>query len=393
MKFSLALVVLATLLPSASLADQVNLNFGGDSYAAGQTTTISNAVARDAFAAGYNVTLSAPVDGSAHMAGYAINANSTVGGDLYAAGFTVSVTGTVAGDITAMGNNVVLNSSAPTSGNARLAGASVVVDSPIQGSLLASAASLTLNAPIAGDFSFYGESISFGPNARIDGKVAIQAPREISVPASVATADRVTFQQITTPDYAGEAGRTAENIFRGFWFAVWATVLWWLLLFVVGAAFIAAAPSLVSELSSLSARQPFRRLGLGTLSFAATIGLVLVAALTVIGIFLLPVVLIYVFVACSLAYLAGVYLVGARIWSAIAPLETNLQRIIALAISLVIGGLLVMVPFVGWLITLLFLAFGFGVIAARVIMSWSKLDAVPVGGATSTGASGIPTSA
>lgn len=375
MKFLPTVLALAALLPSASLADQATIAFGGDAYVAGQTATISEPVAHDAFAAGYTVTLSAPVTGSAHMAGYNVNASASIGGDLYAAGFAVAVTGTLARDVTAMGNSIIVNSPAPVPGNARLAGALLTVDSPIAGSLLATAGTLTLNAPVSGDFSFYGESITFGPNARVDGKVDIHAPKEIAVPATVASADRVTFQQITTPDYAGEAGKTAENIFRGFWFALWATVLWWLLLFVVGAVFIAAAPRLVGDLSILSTRHPFRRIGLGALSFAATLGLVLVTVMTIVGIIVLPFVVLYVVVACSLAYLAGVYFVGARIWSAMAPIATNVQRIIVLALSLVIGGLLTMVPFLGWPITLLLLAFGFGVVAARVIAGWSTGDA------------------
>lgn len=376
MRYLTAFLALAALLPTASLADQVSLNFGGDTYAAGQTTTITDPVSRDAFIAGYNVSLGAPVTGSAHMAGYNVNVNAPVGGDLYAAGFAVTITGAVARDITAMGNNVVVNSSAPVPGNARMAGASLVLDSAIAGSLLATAGTLTLNAPVTGDFSFYGENISFGPNARVDGKVSIQAPREIPVPASVAAPDRVTFQQITTPDYAGEAGKTAQNFMSGIWFAVWATVLWWLLLFVIGAAFIALAPRLVGELSALSAARPFRRLGLGTLALASTFGLVLVTIMTLLGIVLLPIVVLYIFVACSLAYLAGVYFVGARIWQAVRPIDSNLQRMLVLAISLVVGGLVTMVPFLGWAITLLLLAFGFGLFAARTIASWGKADAV-----------------
>jgi hypothetical protein len=376
MKLLSAFLALTALLPTTSLADQASLSFGGDAYAGGQTTTISEPVARDAFAAGYNVTLSAPVAGNAHLAGYYVTASASVGGDLYAAGFAVAVTGAMAGDVTAMGNSVTVNSATPVSGNARLAGATLVVDSPISGSLLASAATLMLNAPVSGDLSFYGETITFGPNARVDGTFAIQAPKEIAVPESVATADRITYQQITVPDYAGEAGKTAENIVRGMWFAIWATVLWWLLLFVVGAAFIAAAPRLVADLSAVSARHPFRRIGLGTLSFAATIGLVAVTAMTVVGIILLPFAVLYVIAACSLAYLAGVYFVGARIWAAMAPIETNVQRIIVLALSLVVGGLLTMVPILGWPITLLLLAFGFGLITVRVIAGWGQEESL-----------------
>lgn len=379
MKYLTTLFTLAALLPTAAVADQVGLSFGGDSYAAGQTASISEPVSRDAFIAGYNVSLSAAVTGSAHMAGYNVSVNAPVGNDLYAAGFTVTVTGPVAGDISAMGNSVVVNSADAVPGNARLAGASLLVDSPIQGSLLATANTLSLNAPIAGDFSFYGEAITFGPDARIDGKVSIQAPREIPVPATVAAADRVTFQQIVSPDYAGEAGKAAQNIWSGFWFAVWATIAWWVLLLVVGAAFIATMPRLVSDLSTLSTSRPFRRLGVGILAFASTIGLVPVTALTLIGLIALPVVLLYVFVACSLAYLAGVYFVGARIWHAIRPIETNLHRILVLAASLVLGGLATMVPILGWAVTLLLVAYGFGLFASRVIADWGQGDAAQLG--------------
>lgn len=373
-------LVLLALMSSATSADQVGLVFGGDSYAAGQNISITQPVARDAFMAGYDVTLAAAVSGSAHLAGYHVTANAAVGGDLYVAGFTVSMLAPVARDVTAIGNSVLVKTPGPIPGNARLAGASLVVDSSISGSVLATAQTLTLNAPIAGDLSFYGESLNFGPNARVDGKLSIQAPNAISVPPSVASPERVTFQQITTPDYAGEAGKTAGSIVKGFWFAVWAAALWWLLLFVVGAAFIATSPRLVSELSSLAEVRPFRRLGLGVLAFAATIGLVLVVILTLIGVILLPLVLLYIFVACSLAYLAGVYLVGQRIWSAITPVSTNPRRIVVLAVSLVIAGLLTMVPLLGWPITLLLLVFGFGVFASRVITRWGKSDSSRLAG-------------
>lgn len=363
------------LAPAASQADQVSLVFGGDSFAAGQITAISAPVAHDAFLAGYDVALTGAVTGDAHMAGYNVSSNADVSGDLYAAGYSVTVANPVRGDITAMGNIVALRSSASIPGNIRVAGGTVVIDSPVGGSVLATAGTMTINSTVAGDVSFYGERLSFGPNARIDGKVWIQAPKEIAVPPGVASPDRVTFQLLQSPDYATEAGKTAENLIRGFWFAVWATLLWWLLLFVVGAAFITLAPKLVQKLQVLSSTRPFRRLGLGTLAFAATVGLVPVFAFTLIGILLEPFVLIFVIAACSAAYLAGVYLIGLRIISAITPVESNGRRIGVLAASLVAGGLLTMVPFLGWFITLLLLAFGFGVIAALTMARWSAGDA------------------
>lgn len=364
----------AALSSGPVLADQVGLNFGGDAYAAGQTASIAEPVAQDAFIAGYSVTLAAPVNGNAHLAGYSVASNAAVKGDVYAAGFTVSIDGTVGGNITAIGNTLLLRPTAPIPGNVRVAGAIVTLESAVQGSLLATAQTLTLNAPVTGDFSFYGETLSFGPAARVDGKLSIQAPKPIEVPASVASADRVSFQQLTSPDYTSEAGKTAETIVKGFWFTVWATAMWWLLLFVVGAACIALAPALVSKLQIVSSTRPFRRVGLGILTFASVVGLVPVTIMTLVGIVLVPFVLIFVVAACSLAYLAGTYFIGLRIAVAVTPIESNGRRMAVLALSLVVAGLLTMVPFLGWFISLVLLAFGFGIMAALIITSWSAAD-------------------
>ena len=61
MKLLHVMIVLGSLMPGGAMADQVNLAFGGDAYAAGQTATLSQPVARDAFAAGFTVALGAPV--------------------------------------------------------------------------------------------------------------------------------------------------------------------------------------------------------------------------------------------------------------------------------------------------------------------------------------------
>ena len=53
---------------------------------------------------------------------------------------------------------------------------------------------------------------------------------------------------------------------------------------------------------------------------------------------------------------------------------SNLAKLIVLAVSLVVATLLVMIPFLGWLVTLLLVTFGMGVIAALVMTRWSTND-------------------
>lgn len=369
-----ALATLALLAaPSAALAQDARLSFGGDEYAAGQNVAISAEVARDAFMAGYDVSLSAPVSGDGHFTGFNVRTSAPVAGDIYAAGFNVSVGGDVGGDLTAVGNSVT--DSSPVAGNARLAGQTVTLDAPVAGAALIAAQTLNLNSSIAGDLNFIGESISFGPGAKVDGQVHIQAPSEIDVPANVAAADRVSFTELVRPDYVGEAGRTAEKVVRGFWPIVWGTLIWVLVLIVLGAILIAVLPRLRQSLETNSAAHPFRTFWVGILTFASTIGLVPVAALTIIGLFILPFVLLYVVVASVLAYLTGVYLAGLKVVGAFTSTDTNLKRLVALAISVVAAVLLGFIPFVGWLLSLGLLSYGFGAAAVSLMARWAAKDA------------------
>lgn len=353
-----------------------SLSFGGDRYVAGQSAVVDTAVARDAFAAGYDVSLSGPVSGNAHLAGFNVTSAADVTGDLYAAGYSISITGGVGGDITAMGNSINLAAPRPVPGNLRLAGQTVTITSEVGGSALVTAQSLTLSAPVKGDVGFFGEKLSFGPNARVDGTLTIHAPQPVTVPETVASADRVHFEQLVAPDYASEAGKTAEHVVKGFWPAVWATGLWWLLLIVVGVLFITLAPRLTQSLQSVSGTRPFRRLGLGIVAFAAAVGLVPVLAMTLVGLVLVPFAVLIVVIACILAYLAGAYLVVLRVARALLPIDSNLRRLAVLAVAVVLVGLLGMIPVLGWLLSLLVLCFGFGSIATVIMNRLTSSDRV-----------------
>jgi len=361
-------------LQTMAQAEEARLDFGGDYYAAGQTTTIAGPVEHDVFAAGTDVTLTGPVAGDAHLAGFQVDVEADVNGDLYAAGYKVNLTAAVGGDLTAAGNSVTVGSTAPVTGNVRLAGANIVLAAPVAGSALITAQSLNLDVPIAGDLSFYGENLTFGPGARVDGMLDIRAPEEITVPASVASADRVRFKRLERPDYVSEASRTAGTVVGRFWPTVWAVATVWLVLVIIGAAFIALLPRAVEALRIAAEKRPFRNLGLGILAFAAVLGLVPVMAMTVIGILLVPFVLIFVVIACALAYLAGAYLIGQRIAGAFVSIDTNLKRLGVLAIALVAAGLLGMIPVLGWLLTLLIVIFGFGVASVVIMVRWTARD-------------------
>lgn len=371
MTFSLRLLLLAPLLVCLALptrAQDDSLALGGDQYSSGQTTRIGDAVTGDAFAAGYDVTLDAPVGGSAHLAGFNVNADERIEQNLYAAGFDISIDGAVAGNVSAAGNSVNLAPTARVGGNARLAGASVTLEAPVAGAVLVASENLTLSSTVSGDLVFYGRTLTFSPGARVLGALDLHAPEPITVPASVASEDRVTYTVLEDADYVGEAGRTAGNVVRGFWPAFWGLAVFWLLLVLGGAFLIAFMPRRLSTMHLMADTKPFRSLGWGALTFAMLLGLVPLAAMTIIGIFALPFVFVFIAVAFGLAYAMGAYLVGTRVAKAFVTVDTNLKRLAVMAGSIVLAVLLGLLPVLGWLITLLFTTFGLGATARTIVV-------------------------
>ncbi|MBD8064413.1 hypothetical protein IC608_02845 [Devosia sp. PTR5] len=356
--FALALSLLPLL---AASADEEQLTFAGDTYVAGQNVAVGTPVDRDAFVAGFDTRLGGPVQGDAHIAGFNVNADQPVGGDLYAAGFSVIVGQSVGGDLTAVGNTVVVDPAAAVLGNARLSGASVSLAAPVTGSVLVAAENATLGGTIAGDLEFFGNKLEFGPSAKISGIVRVHAPEPITLPAGVADPARVQYEQLRSSDYTGQAGKTAQNVVIGIWPAIFATGIWWFSLAVLGALAIALMPRATENFERRAATHPLATLGLGVLGFSATAGLLPVAALSIVGLILVPFIGIGAIAACIFAYLAGVYLIAMRASRSFFTINTALKRVGVMLVGVVLAGLIGTLPFIGWLISLALMSFGFGI--------------------------------
>ena len=360
----LAVLAAVLLLPSTCFADGAALSFGGDQYVAGEAAAIRSSTEHDVFMVGRQVDRAAAVSGSAHAGGFNVDIAAPVTGNVYAGGFNIDLSATVGGNVTAIGNNISVRPGSTIGGNARLAGATVNLSGAVAGSALITAQTLTLDAPIATDLNFSGEKLVFAPGAKVSGNVLIQAPKPIDVPTSVAPADHVKFVQIASSDYASQAGNAANTVTGSHWPAVQAGFIWWLLLLVVGVVLIAFAPKTVSAAEAASVVRPWRNFGYGIVTLAALFGLVPLAAMTVIGIVLLPFIFVLIALAWGLGYIAGIYLVGLRIGRAIMAVNSNGKRILVFAAALVVAILLGTIPMLGWLLGLVLMLYGLGTIAA-----------------------------
>jgi hypothetical protein len=363
-RFVAALLVVSFGTAAAAQApDTEFFSFGGDEYAGGQNAEITKPAENDAFAAGFNVGVSSPVSGDAHLAGFNVSVDAAVAGDVYGAGFGVTISAPVGDDLTAAGNTITVASGGRVSGNARLAGQTVTLNAPVAGSVLIAAQVATVTSSISGDLQFTGETLTFAGGAKVNGKVTIRAPNEIDVPATVASADRVSFerleyaQRVTGP--AQVALETVQTMSP--WMLIVPAIIWNVVLLVIGLIIFAIFPKRSMSLYQRSVAKPWYTLWVGLLSLSVLFGAIPVLGMTLIGIPLIPVEIIVFVLAWIVAQVTGAYVLGGRILAAFkmqaAPIMVQL---VGLFIGLVIVWVLSFVPFLNWLVWLAVLVLGLG---------------------------------
>ena len=355
-----AAIALALLLPLAAAAQDADdaLDFGGDAYRAGGSVTFAAPGARDAFLAGERVDLAAPVAGSAHLAGRRVASDGAVGGDLYAIGADVRIAGPVAGAASVAGYDVEILGA--IGGNLRATGSRVNLQGAVGGAALITGSEVEIAAPITGNAAITAETLSFGENARVDGRLTLFEPEgtTFAVPASVAPPDRIERHVI-------EDGPMIGHMVGPGWFAILAGLVFGMLLLAALATLApTVAPNAVMRLREIVANGPFRALGAGFLAQSALIGGAIVLAVTVIGLVLAPFAVLAAILLGIVGYIVAVYLLGAWAVTRAGALEPDTFPEYALAglVGAVLATLLSLVPFLGWFAILALTFVGVGAI-------------------------------
>ena len=374
MRHFLFLTLSALALSAApSLAEQVSREHGGDTYLAGETVTETLAATGDIFAAGSVVTTKGTTSGDTHVAGYDVAVSTQTGGDLYAAGSSVNIDAAVGDDITAAGFSVRSTASAVTQGNVRLFGRTLTIEGPVAGALTAFGGTVHLNAPVTGDAWIAAKTLSFGPNARIDGNLTLSADDDVVVPADVIPAAQITREEWNTREMYREFDRSWDAVempLLPVWLSLFsAFLISTIFLLLLAAIFLTFMSERVDKMRRRVTLQPLQTFLLGVIGLSALFGMVPVTALTVIGLPFVPFALLLIIVAWTLGYLLAAYAIAYRLWVAFDGGDTPsmVMRLVMIALAVVVVAVLNFIPFVGWVVNYTLVLLGVGAMTAAML--------------------------
>lgn len=359
------LILIACLMAGPALAETNVLTIAQDRYEAGASVRFAGPEVADLFMAGNRVVVAAPVGGSAYLAGRRVTVEDAVVGDLFAAGYDVSVGGTVSGDASVTGFEVMLGE---VGGNLRAVGSEVQIAS-VGGYALVTGADVVLQGAIAGDAVLVADRIDFGPGARVAGALTIYAedPGSITVPDFVAPAARVKIETRSSYDKGAWEHRMPVRV--SFWQVTSGFLLGVLISGLIAALVIAVAPKAVQDWRLLALGHPGRAIWTGFLVTSALAGSGFVLTMTIVGVFLLPVMLTITALAIFAGYALGSYVLGVGLWLAGGwQMPDGVPGKFGLAcLGALVAGAAWAVPVAGWFFVLGLTMLGIGTLAAFVL--------------------------
>jgi hypothetical protein len=321
-----AIVLLAILILSSS-ASALRAFSGANVY-------IDEPVDDDIFASGSVVNINAPVS-SATVAAGTVNVNAPIAGDLIAAGGQVTVNSPIGGKVMAVGGN--LNIGGNISKNAILAGGQV---------------DIRPGTVIGRDALIYGGTVT---NAgKVQGNLSVSASKF----ENMGSAGRVEFQQIKTER---QEPRYPIDMFG---------ILMIVGYLVAGLIFLRFFPALFSmvdmEVKTTSAVKAIA----GFVMLIASMILILIVAITVIG---LPLALIMSLLLIIAIMLSGIFVsfsLGKAIFDLL-KFKTN--ELVVFLVGFLILNVLFYIPFAGGLIKLVAISLGFGAILYAAKTNWQTI--------------------
>ena len=331
----------------------------------GQTAEVrkDETITGNVFLSGERVEIEGTVDGDVFVAGKDIEVDGRITGDLISAGRTVWIRGQVDGNVRSVGNalNIVgkvgknisfcgeavrIDTKGAVNGSAMMFGSDFNLEGQLGRDLLFMGDRVTILGRVGGSIDQKGASLEIGSTGQVDGPIKFEGENQPIVSSSAKLASPVQFTKHVHK--REEMGRTS---------VFWATVLAVAFL-LYGLVLFRVMPEFAQD-ATRAAENYGASLGLGVLVMFAVPIASLIAAVTIVGLF----VGLSTLVLWLIALYAAQTVVGAVIGQWILGRTTDSWgRIGRMALGVIIIRAVTALPHGGW-IKLLALLWGIGAIS------------------------------
>jgi hypothetical protein len=363
----LSITVLLTLLVSTTLvlaeyrtstgsaAVESGEVIDDDLFIAGDTVTISGTVNGDVFAAGANIIVDGIINGDVYAAGGGLTVTGTVTQDVILVGGNLIVHGAAIGDgVVALGGNVQVDSSTDIKGGFIFGAGSVQSAASVGRGMTGGTGILTLSGSVGRDVNIGVGQLVIEESANIAGDVLYNSQQEGRISPIAQIGGVVEKRLPHLPDFNADFTGVMASFRSGF--IVWS----FFSALLIGLIVLVVVPSYGEVITEQFRKNPWMSLLIGFLAFILTPFAVGIMLVTIIGVPLGLITIIFYMIALYFVKIVAGFVLGhfaARIAKFKRP-----NRYGAFAVGLFIYVVLTSIPFIGVFFSVAATLFGLGTI-------------------------------
>jgi hypothetical protein len=228
----------------------------------------------------------------------------------------------------------------------------IIQKEPI-GNVVAIGCDLKLNQKVEGNIFAVGGEIELGPKSIVEGKIISVGAEIIKKPGALVKQPekKIKMDSITCATPGVKKGKCKfPFIFK---------LLSFLGLLALAAVLVAMFPKHFQQVSLIVNKHPWKSTGAGFLGLIAIVPIMILLAISIVGIFLIPVEFIFVFCAMFMGYLAVANLIGERFLDLIKA-KLNRTVLINTLCGVVLLSLINLLPIIGGMLNFIVALVGFG---------------------------------
>ncbi|MDH3656219.1 MAG: zf-HC2 domain-containing protein [Myxococcales bacterium] len=328
-------------------------------FLAGKTAIVAGVVDGDVFAAAERVEITGTVRGNVYSAGETVTIAGAVSGNVHAAGKNVEVDTKIGGSGFLAGQNIIVTEGSDLVRGGYFAGESVRSKGRVGRDLIFAAETMDVNGSVERNVRGYGSQVTVSTTGSVGGDLHVTVPSQDAVEVD----DGATVGGVTIIDIDKKEERRAF-LYPGFYFGVLAKALAMLLM---GLVLVTLFPSLRPPAPE-SSKEVLRDMGLGFVALIATPVVMLIIALTLIGIPVSIVLGVVYAVLLFLSTLVVAYFAAQRLPAA----DSRRRLVLNTGVSLLVILFVVAIPFVGPGLNFLVHIFGMGCLVVHLRNLYTK---------------------
>ncbi len=323
-------------------------------YTGGNMVSIDADVSKSLYVGGNIITINGDVENNLFAGGSTVIVRGKVGDSVHVGGGSIVIEGQIEEDLFIGGGNITISKSASVGGDLVVGGGNVNIEAPISGDVLIGGGQVNINSKVGGNVKAMVDELVLGDQAEVRGNVEYKAGRELEMKEGAVVFGEIDFEKIMTDvSFVMDPKLLLGLLTLGFLIKFLSTI-------VVGLVLVYFFRNITKQIIKGSLKNFWPNLGRGFAALILTPVACIILAITVIGLCLagliVPLYIFMVLLSLAIASIAfGSWLI--KIIKKQSEYKINWQAVVVGVIGLKI---VCWVPFVGWLVCLVFMLITLG---------------------------------